>query len=212
MTAITLIIACAIAVGVLLIAEYNGISRLKWAAKPAASLLFVLLALASGASESGYGVFILAGLVFCLIGDVFLIPDSKKSFLAGMAAFGLGHSAYIAAFLTNAADVSGLFVLAATAMALLSAGALRWLWPKLGALKWPVAGYSAIIAVMASTSVLAAPPLRPAPYWPAIIGAFAFAISDLAVARDQFIARNFFNRLWGLPLYYGGQLLLAASV
>ena len=36
-----------------------------------------------------------------------------------------------------------------------------------------------------------------------------FVVSDLAVARDNFVTPGFTNRLSGLPLYYGGQLLLA---
>jgi hypothetical protein len=39
-----------------------------------------------------------------------------------------------------------------------------------------------------------------------------FFVSDLAVARERFIEHTFLNKTWGLPLYYGGQLLLATSV
>jgi uncharacterized membrane protein YhhN len=39
-----------------------------------------------------------------------------------------------------------------------------------------------------------------------------FFISDLAVARDRFVAPSFANRSWGLPSYYAGQLLLAWAI
>ena len=42
-------------------------------------------------------------------------------------------------------------------------------------------------------------------------GATAFALSDLAVARERFVAPGRRSWLWGLPLYYGAQLALAAS-
>ena len=42
-----------------------------------------------------------------------------------------------------------------------------------------------------------------------VAGAALFLVSDLAVARDQFVQRAFVNRLWGLPAYYAGQLLIA---
>jgi uncharacterized membrane protein YhhN len=42
-------------------------------------------------------------------------------------------------------------------------------------------------------------------------GAIAFYLSDFSVARDRFVVHEFFNRLWGLPLYYGAQLLLGCS-
>jgi hypothetical protein len=48
---------------------------------------------------------------------------------------------------------------------------------------------------------------------PAIValGALAFAASDVSVARDRFVQHDFFNRAWGLPLYYAAQLMLALS-
>lgn len=33
----------------------------------------------------------------------------------------------------------------------------------------------------------------------------------LAVARNRFVAPGFANELWGVPLDYGGQILLALS-
>ena len=48
--------------------------------------------------------------------------------------------------------------------------------------------------------------------WFVLAGAFLFYLSDLFVARNQFIQRDFINRLIGLPLYYLGQFLLAFSI
>jgi uncharacterized membrane protein YhhN len=45
-----------------------------------------------------------------------------------------------------------------------------------------------------------------------LAGAVAFYLSDLSVANDRFVHESFFNKLWGLPLYYAAQILLAASV
>jgi uncharacterized membrane protein YhhN len=42
-------------------------------------------------------------------------------------------------------------------------------------------------------------------------GAVLFYLSDLAVARERFVAHSFTNRAVGLPLYYVGQLLLAST-
>ena len=41
-------------------------------------------------------------------------------------------------------------------------------------------------------------------------GAVLFYVSDLFVARERFVTPGFVNKALGLPLYYGGQLLLAA--
>jgi uncharacterized membrane protein YhhN len=45
-----------------------------------------------------------------------------------------------------------------------------------------------------------------------LAGAVAFYVSDLAVARERFVAHSYTNKIWGLPLYYGAQLVLALSV
>ena len=39
-----------------------------------------------------------------------------------------------------------------------------------------------------------------------------FFVSDLSVARNRFVAREFSNLVWGLPAYFGGQLLIAWSL
>jgi hypothetical protein len=43
-------------------------------------------------------------------------------------------------------------------------------------------------------------------------GATLFFASDLAVARERFLARDFTNKLYGLPAYYLGQLLIAYAI
>jgi uncharacterized membrane protein YhhN len=43
-------------------------------------------------------------------------------------------------------------------------------------------------------------------------GASLFFLSDLAVARHRFVARSFWNKLWGQPAYFAGQLLIAWSL
>ena len=44
------------------------------------------------------------------------------------------------------------------------------------------------------------------------VGAVMFTASDIAVVRDRFVAPGFVNRLWGLPLYYAAQLIIAWSI
>lgn len=212
MPPISFILACLAFTTALVWAEYRGDARVRWIAKPAASASFILVALMAGAMDSVYGLWVLTALIFCAAGDVLLLFKSDKAFLAGMGAFALGHAAYIGGFLSGAPAPGALFMAAVLSMCVFAALALRWLWPHLGDFRWPVTGYAVIIAAMAAASVLAAPPGGTAPSAMIIAGALGFAISDLSVARDRFAAPNFFNRLWGLPLYYGAQLLLAASV
>lgn len=203
---------CLMAVGVLLFAEEQDDARLRWIAKTAASLAFVAVALFSGALDSAYGRLILAGLILCLAGDVFLIPKAKGFFLAGMGAFALGHLSYMGAFAVIWSSFGAPAFIATLAMGALVFVVLRQLWPHLAEFRIPVAVYCLIITAMVAASFATRSPTGMTPYWLVVAGAVGFALSDISVARDQFLRREFFNRLWGLPLYYGSQLLLAASV
>jgi uncharacterized membrane protein YhhN len=207
-----IILSCAVAVAALLYAEYRGAERLKWITKPLASASFVTLAVLCGALENSFGQLIVAGLIFCLAGDVLLLSNAARTFLAGMGAFALGHLAYISAFATIWGAFAAPALIAAFAMAALGFVVLRGLWPHLGEFRRPVAIYSLIIGVMVVASFTTRAPNGGLPFWPVAAGAVGFALSDIAVARDRFVRRKFFNRLWGLPLYYGAQLLLASSV
>lgn len=191
-----------------LIGEQQG-RPLRFIAKPIASIGFIGLALALGATDTRYGWWILIALVFGWIGDVALMGTTRTLFLTGLVAFLIGHLLYVVAFL-----VSGLALvpttLAAVGTAVIAWLIFRWLRPHLPAeMVGPVVAYVVIISAMVAAAVGAtfagAPGL-------VVVGAIAFFVSDLAVARDRFVAPGFGNRVWGLPLYYLGQILLAWSV
>ena len=184
-----------------------------WIAKPIAAAGFVGAALANGALDSAYGQWILAGLVLSFVGDVLLIPrEAKSTFFAGLVSFLLGHVAYTGAFAVRGLDPFTTAV-AALPVSLASMAALRHLWPHIQArspkFQRPVLAYLIVISTML---VCAAGSFGRAADPRILAGAIAFYVSDLAVARQRFVARSFSNKLWGLPLYFGAQLLLAASV
>jgi uncharacterized membrane protein YhhN len=182
--------------------------RLEWLFKPLASLCFIVLALQAGALGSGYGRWLLAGLVLCLGGDVLLIPKSNKTFLAGLTSFLLGHALYVVAFLQLPQNHTAL-LLGLVPVAALAVLSIRWLQPHLPAgMRVPVLAY---IAVICGMLLMAGGTWgTPAGLW-IVAGAWGFAASDLAVARNQFVSPGLNNRLWGIPLYFGSQLLLAWS-
>ena len=200
---------CAVAVAGLLWAEYRGSRQGLWLAKPVASLAFIWAGIAAGALDSTYGQWILLGLVLCLLGDVLLIPHDRAAvFRAGVFAFLGGHVAYSAAFLTQPLDGFGLAG-GAVLLAVVVGGVLRWLASSLPAdMAWPVRIYMIVIGVM---SALACGVTAAGGPWAVAVGALAFTASDVSVARDRFVRHEFLNRAWGLPLYYGAQLLLAAT-
>ncbi len=197
-------------VAALLAAEARGLRAGVWIAKPLASSGFVALALTRGALGTTYGRWILAGLALGWLGDVLLIPKgARRAFAAGLASFLLGHLAFAAAFAARGLDLGWLAAGAAAA----GAGAvpvLRWIGPGVpGALRLPVRAYVGVISLMVASAAGAFGATRDALL---LAGALGFFGSDLAVARERFVAKSFLNPLWGLPLYYASQLLLASTV
>ncbi len=198
-----------VALAVLLAGEFRSSLPIKAAAKPLASAGFLGLAIAGGALASGYGQAVLAALALSWLGDVFLLSHKPRPFLLGLAAFLLAHVAYAVAFVAYGQELA--WSLAALALLALPAWlVLRGLGPHLPtAMRAPVRAYVAVITLMvalaAGTFAAGGHPSLP-------IGAAAFYLSDLAVARDRFVAPGFANRAWGLPLYYFAQLCLAWSV
>jgi uncharacterized membrane protein YhhN len=194
-------------VGALLAAHRVDSHRLEWLLKPAAAATFVTTGLVAGGLSSAFGRVLLAGLVLAALGDVLLIPKGKLSFLAGLGAFLAGHLAYAVAFGLRGVDATAVLVAGAP----LSVGAvfvLRWLWPHVErSMRAPVVAYVVVITAMVA---LAAGTAVETGAWLLLVGASAFYLSDLSVARDRFVATGFANRAWGLPLYFFAQMLLAS--
>jgi uncharacterized membrane protein YhhN len=201
------VLVCVAGVAGCLLAEARGNLPGLWLAKPLASAAFLWAALAWGALDSGFGRWLVGGLALCAAGDVLLIPHASRRWLrAGMLAFGLGHACFAAAFASRGVAPSAAALGAIAAVALL-AGAWRWLRPHLGPEeRRSVPLYLAAIGCMLVGATGAS--ARGAP-WPALLGAWLFAASDLAVAQDRFVSRSFASTLWGLPAYYAAQLLIA---
>lgn len=203
-------LVCALATAALLYAEHRENQRLKWLYKPIAALAFIAAALFAGALETPYGRVVLIGLVLSAVGDVCLIPrQTGAAFLAGLGAFLLAHVAYATAFTVRGLALTPTLI-AAAPLAIIAALTYRWLAPKTPpALSRPVLAYIIVICTMAALAVgtygHAAMPLIP-------LAAGLFILSDLCVARDRFTDAGFGNRMIGVPLYFGAQLLFAASV
>lgn len=204
-----LTVACLAAVAGLLLAERFAWPFVRAVFKLGASSAFVLVALSLGATDSAYGRWVLAALVLAWVGDAALLSRQRGAFLAGLGAFLLAHVCFSLAFFAEAFSIGALVV--ALAPALVTGIAIaHWLWPHLGAsYKAPVAAYvAAILFMCAAAAGYGAATGR----WQVLLGAVMFAASDVAVARDRFVVRNFGNKAWGLPAYYGAQLILAWSV
>ena len=202
-------IVCALAVLALLAAERRGWRPGVWLAKPLASTAFVASAILSGAAATSYGRWVLAALALCWLGDVLLIPKQRpRFFIAGIASFLLGHMAFAAAFVGRSVEPLAMAV-GGLLMGPVAWLLLRWLWPRLSRpFRVAVPVYVVVILAMV---VAAAASVRVAGQPAILLGACLFSASDLAVARDRFVLPGGASYLWGLPLYYTAQLVLAST-
>jgi uncharacterized membrane protein YhhN len=178
-------------------------------AKVVASCGFLAVAVLSGALRSTYGKVLLGGLALSFLGDAFLIGETQEAFLAGLSAFLLAHLAYVTAFVINGVSWRWVSVAALPVIGIALAVA-HWLSPHIAPyLVLPVRLYIIVISAM----VIAAFGTRGKGGHVLILaGALLFFLSDLSVAALRLVQTDFPNYIWGLPLYYAGQLCLAASV
>jgi uncharacterized membrane protein YhhN len=203
------VVLAAVSVPALVASDWRHWRAGRFLFKPLSALAFLWFAVNAGALETGYGRWLFAGLLASACGDLLLMPEHRATFLAGLVAFLCGHLLYGVAFTTLGPGVAGTVVGAVPAIAL-AVLSTRWLLPHLDdVMKRPVLAYILVIAGM----LICAAGTWPQPIaFLVVTGAWGFALSDLAVARQQFVSKSKLNPLWGTPLYFGSQMLLAASV
>lgn len=187
-------------------AEFTGSSDARLL-KMAASTGFVAIGLSAGGLSNTYGRIVLVALVFSWAGDLLLTFASRPAFLGGLVTFLLGHVAYSVAFGILGVD-SAIAVVAAIVMTIIGLFIWRWLGPYVGDMAGSVLAYIVVISVMV-VMAFAAFGAGATVFIP--IGAVLFYASDIAVASNQFVAPGVVNRIWGLPLYYLAQVLLAST-
>ena len=218
MIAVALTGGCIAACAVLLVAERRDDRRLRAIAKCSAAACFVALGCcaSSRAVPPALRLWVQIGLGFGAAGDAALLGRARPWFLAGLGLFLVGHLAYVVGMVPVicAAPPGPVAWLVALPPVIAALVARRWLAPHAGSMRIPVDAYIAIITAMViAAALIAAGDAIEAPRRALLlVGALAFFASDLAVARDQFVAQAFVNKLWGLPAYFVGQLLIAWAI
>ena len=198
-----------VSVSALVASDFHSFKGGRFIFKPLAAAAFIWLALLLGALETQYGQWLLLGLLLCAAGDILLMFEAEAAFLAGLVAFLCGHLLYAIAFAQLPLQTTSIAIACLPALALIAL-VTRWLRPHLqGPMRVAVPAYIVVIAAML---VFAGGTWGQAGSLLILCGAWGFAFSDLAVARRQFISADRMNGLWGTPLYFGSQMLLAASV
>jgi len=176
--------------------------------KPLTTVLILTLALSGRNEVPIYGTLISAGLVFSILGDIFLmLPEDH--FLAGVGSFLVTHVLYITAF---SAGLSELFWEPALPIFGLAALAILMLSRYLGEMKLPVYFYISVISVMAWTAWSRWMGAPGPDTLLAACGAVLFLFSDLILALNRFRGRFKTAQALNLLSYFGAQLLIAFSV
>lgn len=200
---------CSVFAIALVIGNLSGMGTFAGIFKQMASTCFIMTAWTAGASKSKYGKLILTSLIFSWWGDFFLIFGGEILFLCGLVSFLIAHVLYSVSFVIHGVKWSW-----AIGSLLLIVPLILWImsgiYPSVGAeMKIPVAAYVVVITLMVMLSVGTTAASQ---NWYIVAGAVAFYFSDVSVARGQFLDTPFPEYVWGLPLYYLGQLLLALSI
>lgn len=178
--------------------------------KVAASTMMILIVVAGEPTLSAYVLLMTMGLGASWIGDLALTFTGRTAFLSGLIAFAGAHALYTAGFFARSPMDLLSIAIAGVAMAITGAAILSWLSPHLPeSMTMPVTVYVAIISVMVVASFGTSGSL-PDPRIPT--AAVLFAISDVLVARQQFVVKDRWNRIVGLPTYYAAQVLFAFTI
>ncbi|MGK2949970.1 MAG: lysoplasmalogenase [Acidimicrobiales bacterium] len=210
-----LLLALALTVAVV---DWIAVSRdnrpLEYVCKPLTMLLLIGVTLALdpsdalGASGDAVRAWFVVALVLCLLGDVLLMVP-RDLFVFGLAAFLLGHIAYVVGLhvdgVTAPRFLVGIVVVMA-AIAVLGTLILRSVrsGPDPG-LAGPVVAYMFVISAMVASAVGVG-------RWVGIAGAVSFYVSDAIIAWDRFKEKVPHARVAIMVTYHLGQVGLVLSL
>jgi uncharacterized membrane protein YhhN len=191
-------------------AIWRGAEDRRRITKPAATIALVALAAFAGEMAWDARATLVSAVVLCLAGDVALFERSEKRFLLGLAAFAVGHVAYIVTALLAGVSWPRLAAAFPVLAILLGFQAATRILPgakRRGGTTMLVAVgvYSLIISAMVVTAFGTRS-------WLAAAGAALFALSDSLIAYDRFVLPT---RRADLPImvtYHSGQLLLIGGL
>lgn len=178
-----------------------------WIFKPLTMIFIIASVLLCGERKSSYARTVLAGLVFSLAGDVFLIP--KDYFLYGLISFLVAHIFYTRAFykagygkfnpLSSASFIFGLLIILTV---------YKDISPSM---KIPVIIYATAISLMLCFALNFYLTKKSPQSLYALAGAFLFVVSDSILAINKFSHEFYLSKLLILSTYFAAQRLIARS-
>jgi sterol desaturase/sphingolipid hydroxylase (fatty acid hydroxylase superfamily)/uncharacterized membrane protein YhhN len=176
------------------------------------TMVLAIIFVASRAYRSGargrFDSYLLAALLFSLIGDVFLMVPGGQFFIPGLASFLIAHLFYITLFKQNQSwfpnrrAVAGVLAVGAAMYAVVWGGL------KDPMLKAAVAAYVTVISLMAAQAWGRASVLKDAASRWVTLGACIFMVSDSLIAINKFVSPVPLSSFWILLTYYAAQMLI----
>ena len=192
----------------------RGEVKRRYVSKPLSMALIIAVFLTQF-DDFSFPVWIfLAGMIFGLGGDIFLMFEGDGWFVAGLSSFLIGHIAYIIGFFfSDSVDSIVWAILLLIPVAVLVSGLMRRIIPNAEkAMKAPVLVYGIVIGLMLYCTLT----LILKPEWGltaivlAIAGGSLFVLSDSLLALDKFMAPK--PAVFVMVTYHLAQIAIAASV
>lgn len=188
---------------------YYDRQRTHYLFKPLTIVFIILIALESKSPASSlYRYAIIAGLLFSLAGDIFLMLPRDR-FTAGLISFLIAHLFYIAAFWSESGRA--LSIRAVIPFLIYGSLMLRMLWRDLGKMRLPVMIYMLVILMMGWTATSRMMVTGERGSMLAFTGALLFIASDSMLAVDRFKDRLKGGQAYILTTYFAAQWLIALS-
>ena len=176
----------------------RGSKALEYVAKPGATAAIIALAATLDVPHDSSWGWLLAALVFCLLGDVFLMLP-RDAFIPGLVSFAIAQVMFAIGFVTADTDsvrlVVGLVAVVPVALLLLRrfVGALRA--AGRSELVVPVVAYLVVISAMAVTAVGSGSVAS-------IAGAVMFMLSDSLIAETRFVKQRSWHGVGIMATYH----------
>lgn len=210
MPVIILTVLALVAMILTILAAYQNWRLTHYLFKPLTILFIILIALEPNhPTSSFYRYTIIAGLLFSLAGDVFLMLPRDRFFIHGLIGFLVAHLFYIAAFMTESGRALSLW--GVTPFVIYGGLMMRVLWPHLGKMHVPVMFYMVAILMMGWTATSRWMLTEQPGSLLAMLGALFFIASDSLLALDKFKGRFRSAQLLIFTTYSVAQWLIALS-
>ena len=178
--------------------------------KPLTLVFIIVIALqAKHATSPFYRQAIIAGLIFSLAGDIFLMLPQDR-FIPGLVSFLAAHVFYIAAFTWESGWALSFYTL--IPFVIYGSLVMRALWPHLGKMRLPVVMYMLAILLMGWTAAGRRLLTEQEGSLLAFLGALLFIASDSALALEKFKRPFRSAQLLILSTYFTAQWLIALSI